>query len=203
MEFKNKKDITEEELNLFYTNKYVSIDTETTGLNFLEDQLCTIQLFSENIAILIRFDPNAEYKRLKELFTSSEVVKIFHNAVFDVSFLMQNLNLNNFQNIVCTKISSKIVNGLTHKNSLKPLLKEYLNIDISKNMQLSDWSSDILSKNQIEYAIDDVRYLRDLWILLKNQLNEKGLCSIAEDAFSYIPSYIRLKQMGIDDIFVY
>lgn len=203
MEIKNRQDITEEELELFYTNKFVSIDTETTGLNFLEDQLCTIQLFSEKCAILIKYDPQVEYTRLEELFTSNKIVKIFHNAVFDVSFLMQNFNLHKFENIVCTKISSKIINGLNHNNSLKPLLKEYLNIDISKDMQLSDWTSDILSNNQIEYALNDVIYLQDLWVILKNQLNEKGLYSVAEDSFSFIPSYIKLRQMGIDNIFVY
>lgn len=203
MELIKNRDISEQELKLFCKCKYISIDTETTGLDFLNDKLCTIQLLCEEYAALIKYNPNIEYIKLKELLLNSEIIKIFHNAVFDVSFLMKNLNLQNFESIVCTKISSKLVNGLKHNNSLKFLIKEYLNVDISKEMQLSDWSSDVFTENQIEYAMNDVKYLYNLWCRLKEELNNKELYSIAEDTFKYIPSYIKLKRMGVDNIFVY
>ena len=127
------EDLSITEKEFFFKKQYVSIDTETTGLDYLHDKLCTIQLFCENYSIIIKFDTFQTYNNLKEILYCHEITKIFHNAVFDVSFLMKNLNMDSFGKIVCTKIASKIVNGLTHNNSLKPLLKEYLNIDINKS----------------------------------------------------------------------
>ena len=107
-----KTDISLGELHFFKECGYVSIDTETTGLNYKLDRLCTIQLYAENCGIIIQFSKTEMFNNLKKLFLSDQVIKIFHNAVFDVSFLMENLNLNSFGLLVCTKISSKIVNGL-------------------------------------------------------------------------------------------
>ena len=131
------------------------------------------------------------------------ILKIFHNAVFDVSFLMKNLNLKSFENLVCTKIASKIINGLDHNNSLKPLLKEYLNVEISKELQLSDWTRQTLSHEQMEYAMNDVKFLYDLWKLLENRLYEYKLNNIAYETFRYIPIYVKLVERGIENIFSY
>lgn len=124
-----------------------------------------------------------DYDNLKEILYSDKVTKIFHNAVFDVSFLMKNLNMDDFGKIVCTKIASKIVNGIGHNNSLKPLLKEYLNVEINKSEQLSDWSRSVLSDSQKEYAINDVKFLYRLWNKLYMELVDKGLEEIAVKCF--------------------
>ena len=121
-----EKDLSIKEKNFFFEMGYVCVDTETTGLSYLNDKLCTIQLFCEDYNIIIKFDKRQDYDNLKEILYSDKVTKIFHNAVFDVSFLMKNLNMDDFGKIVCTKIASKIVNGIGHNNSLKPLLKEKL-----------------------------------------------------------------------------
>ena len=133
-----EKDLSIKEKNFFFEIGYVCVDTETTGLSYLNDRLCTIQLFCEDYNIIIKFDKCQDYDNLKEILYSDKVTKIFHNAVFDVSFLMKNLNMDDFGKLVCTKIASKIVNGLEHNNSLKPLLKEYLNIEINKTFSDED-----------------------------------------------------------------
>jgi len=197
-------DLDNEELEWFLKNEYVCVDTETTGLDYKNDDLCIIQLYSEGISKLIRFDKkNSEYKNLRKLLESNEVLKIFHNAVFDVSFLMENLNMDRFGKIVCTKITSKLVNGLNHNNSLKPLLKEYLNVEISKDEQLSDWTRIMLSDEQIEYAINDARYLYDLWNRLHLQLVDLGMEELAETCFNFVSSYKKLTDKGINNIFSY
>ncbi len=196
-------DISEDEKLFFEKTGYVCVDTETTGLNYLENNLCTIQLFSEENSILIKFDETVTYNNLKALFYSDSVVKIFHNATFDVEFLMQNLEMDTFGKLVCTKIASKILHGLGHDNSLKSLLKEYLGIIISKEERLSDWSRAELSDNQIEYAINDVRYLYMLWNKLSQQLLDKGLEDVAIKSFEFVPVYKKLSDKGIDNIFVY
>lgn len=199
----SEKDLSTKEKDYLFEMGYVCIDTETTGLNYLKDELCTIQLFCEDFTVIIRFDKYQVYDNLKEVLYSKKVTKIFHNAVFDVSFLMKNLNMDNFGKLVCTKIASKIVNGLEHNNSLKPLLKEYLNIDINKSEQLSNWSKSVLSDSQKEYAINDVKYLYCLWNKLHIELVSMGLEEVAIKCFEFIPCYKKITDFGIENIFAY
>ena len=196
-------DLSLEEFELICSNKTIAVDTETTGLNFIEDKLCTIQINSRNFNTIIRFNSNIEYPNLTKILQNSEIEKIFHNAVFDVSFLMKNLMIENIDNIVCTKISSKIINGIKHNNSLKTLLKEYLDIEISKDLQLSNWEAKKLSNSQLEYAINDVCYLPQLWDELKRQLEKNNLLPMAKKIFDFIPTYVLLKMREIDNIFAY
>lgn len=199
----SEKDLSTKEKDYLFKVGYVCIDTETTGLNYLKDELCTIQLCCKDFTSIIKFDKYQAYDNLKEVLYSKKVTKIFHNAVFDVSFLMKNLNMDFFGKLVCTKIASKIVNGLEHNNSLKPLLKEYLNVDIDKSEQLSNWSKSVLSESQKEYAINDVKYLYCLWNKLHIELVNMGLEEIAIKCFEFIPCYKKITDFGIENIFAY
>lgn len=111
--------------------------------------------------------------------------------------------MDSFGKLVCTKITSKLVNGMSHNNSLKPLLKEYLNIEIDKSQQLSNWGIRSLSLEQRNYAINDVRYLLPLWENLYEELKNKGLENVAVNCFRFIPNYKKLLDMGINNIFNY
>ena len=88
-----EKDLTKKEKDFLVESGYVCIDTETTGLNYMNDKLCTIQLFCDEYSIIVRYNSCYDYENLKEVLYSKEVLKVFHNAVFDVSFLMKNLNI--------------------------------------------------------------------------------------------------------------
>lgn len=198
-----REDIPKEFFELCLCNKYVSVDTETTGLDYRIDELCTIQLYCDGQAIIIQYDSRKEFEYLKELFMSDKITKVFHNAVFDVGFLMKNLELDEFRKIVCTKISAKLIRGLEHKNSLKNLLEEYLEVEVDKSLQLSNWSVGELTEEQKKYAINDVKYLYNLWEELEKQLCEKDMCEVASKCFEFIPIYIKLMNRNISNIFIY
>jgi ribonuclease D len=199
---KGKSDLTIEELIGLNNSKYIAIDTETTGLSALKDKLCTIQIYNGYLGYLFNFDSSVNYVNLKKILCNPNIVKVFHNAIFDVNFLVSNLDIK-VDNIVCTKISSKIINGLESDNSLKGLIKKYLKIDINKNQQLSDWGKIDLSKEQIEYAMNDVKYLYNLWLCLEQILIDDKLLDVAYQCFKYIPTYITLHNKGIENIFTY
>lgn len=196
-------DITEEFFEICAVNGYVCVDTETTGLDYRTAALCTIQLYCNEYAIIIQFETQKNYEILRELMLSDEITKVFHNAVFDVSFLMKNLELDYFGKLACTKISAKLIHGLEHKNSLKNLLKEYLKIEIDKSQQLSDWTVDELTEEQKHYAINDVKYLYELWIELEKKLYEKKIYKLAIKCFEFVPNYTKLTDKNIDNIFAY
>ena len=144
----------------------ITIDTETLGLNVKRDRLCLIQLRNESNkkVYLIQFDQNissANSKNIKSLMEDKSLTKIFHYARFDMAVLKENLNIN-VKNIFCTKIASKLTRTYSSRHGLKDLVKEILNIELDKTEQTSDWSQKKLTKQQIQYAMNDVLYLSDL-----------------------------------------
>lgn len=200
---KGFNDLTKNELSELLKSNYISVDTETTGLDALHDKLCTIQIYNKEMGFLFKFNENNSYTNLKELLFFSTIKKIFHNAVFDVGFLMQNFKQDNFHDIICTKISSKIANGLEINNSLKGLVKRYLNVELNKEYQLSNWADQALTSGQIEYAMNDVKYLYDLWLCLQIELEAKDQMNLALKCFEFVPTYIKLSNMGLTNVFRY
>ena len=75
----------------------------------------------------------------------------------------------NVKNIFCTKVASKLTRTYSSKHGLKDLVKEILNIELDKNEQTSDWGKKKLTKQQIQYAMNDIVYLSKL----KNDMEEK------------------------------
>jgi len=153
----------------------ISIDTETLGLNIKRDRLCLVQLRNESNKkiYLIKFDSKPltkNSKNLKILMENKSLTKIFHYARFDVAILKENLNIN-VKNIFCTKVASKLTRTYSSKHGLKDLVKEILNIELDKNEQTSDWGKKKLTKQQIQYAMNDILYLSKL----KNDMEEKLL----------------------------
>ena len=153
----------------------ISIDTETLGLNIKRDRLCLVQLRNESNKkiYLIKFDSKPfikNSKNLKILMENKSLTKIFHYARFDVAILKENLNIN-VKNIFCTKVASKLTRTYSSKHGLKDLVKELLNIELDKHEQTSDWGKKKLTKQQIQYAINDILYLSKL----KNDMEEKLL----------------------------
>ena len=74
------------------------------------------------------------------------------------------------QNIYCTKIASKIARTYTDKHGLKDLVKEIIGVDMSKQMQSSDWGAEKLSDKQLKYAAADVVYLHKIQLELNKML---------------------------------
>ena len=66
------------------------------------------------------------------------------------------------QPVYCTKIASRLSRTYTDRHGLKDLVREVLNIDLSKQQQSSDWGADALSEAQLAYAASDVLHLHAL-----------------------------------------
>ena len=66
------------------------------------------------------------------------------------------------QPVYCTKIASRLTRTYTDRHGLKDLVREVLNIDLSKQQQSSDWGAADLSEAQLAYAASDVLHLHGL-----------------------------------------
>lgn len=187
----------------------ITIDTETLGLNIKRDRLCLIQLRNESNkkVYLIKFDKDmspANSKNIKSLLEDKSLTKIFHYARFDMAVLKENLNIN-VRNVFCTKIASKLTRTYSSKHGLKDLVKEILNVELDKTEQTSDWSQKKLTKQQIQYAMNDVIYLSDLKKNLEAKLLEAKRLKTFKSIMNFLDTRVELDLMGWEntDIFAH
>lgn len=184
----------------------VAIDTETLGLNYFRDRLCLAQLSSgDGTCHAVQFAPGPYHApNLKRLLSDPGVTKIFHYARFDMAMFQRHLGVVTAP-VYCTKIASRLVRTYTDKHGLKDLVKELLNVDLSKEQQSSDWGAPDLSEKQLAYAANDVAYLHRLKDVLDGMLAREGRTQIARSCFDFLPTRVALDLAGWEatDIFAH
>lgn len=175
----------------------VAIDTETMGLDPHRDRLCVVQLSPGDGSadvVQIPADSNAA-PNLTRLLADPGVTKIFHYARFDMAVLKHRFGVVTGP-VYCTKIASKLVRTYTDRHGLKDLVRELLNVDLSKQQQSSDWGGEVLSQAQLDYAASDVLYLHDLKRHLDRMLRREGRTELADECFRFLKTRIELDLLG-------
>lgn len=184
----------------------VAIDTETMGLDPHRDRLCVVQLSpGDGSADVVQIPADVNTApNLVKLLGDPNVTKIFHYARFDVAVLKNRFGVVTGP-VYCTKIASKLVRTYTDRHGLKDLVRELLNVDLSKQQQSSDWGGETLSQAQLDYAASDVLYLHDLKRHLDRMLRREGRMELAEECFRFLKTRIELDLRGWDetDIFAH
>ncbi|HEY8269089.1 MAG TPA: ribonuclease D [Xanthobacteraceae bacterium] len=184
----------------------VAIDTETLGLNPLRDRLCVVQLSagdgSADVVQMPVGDTSAP--NLVRLLSDPKRLKLFHYARFDLAVLFKSFGVMP-QPAYCTKIASRLARTYTDRHGLKDLVKELLNVDLSKQQQSSDWGAETLTEAQVAYAASDVLHLHALRERLDEMLAREGREELAEACFRFLPTRVRLDLGGWaeEDIFAH
>ncbi len=198
-------DIKDNDLKRMLNQKLVAIDCEMTGLNPHKDKLCLVQVFDGSSTVnFVKTDDWKNSTNLKILLESEKVLKIFHFAVMDCSFLTINLHCH-IKNVYCTKIASKLGNPNRGKHSLAYLVKEFLDVDLDKTTRETNWCTDNLTEEQIVYATQDVLYLIKLRNHLEEQITNQGklttggsLPQIDNHLQNLVPDLVQLLLNGWD-----
>ena len=184
----------------------VAIDTETMGLNPHRDRLCVVQMSNgDGTADVIQIPKDhGDAPNLKSLLANPKITKIFHFARFDLAALTNALGVMP-QPVYCTKIASRLTRTYTDRHGLKDLVREVLNIDLSKQQQSSDWGSPALSEAQLAYAASDVLHLHGLRERLDGMLAREGRTELAQACFDFLPFRAKLDLGGweAEDIFAH
>lgn len=203
MKVKIHKNDLPNNLNL---GKIIAIDTETMGLDYKRDPLCLVQISSGNDEVhLIQINRKTfKADNLKKILEDNDIKKIFQFARFDLAVLNYYLKAD-INNVYCTKIASKIGRTYTDKHGLKDLCKELLNIDLSKQMQSSDWGAENLTEQQVNYAASDVLYLHKIKEELDKILIRENRMELAEHCFKFLKHRVTLDLAGWNnqDIFAH
>jgi ribonuclease D len=192
-----------------YTDS-VAIDTETMGLDPHRDRLCLVQMSNGDGSADVVQIPKGHAKdhaaapNLKALLANPRIIKIFHFARFDLAALYNAFGVMP-QSVYCTKIASRLSRTYTDRHGLKDLVRELLNIDLSKQQQSSDWGSQTLSEAQLAYAASDVLHLHALRERLDAMMAREGRLELAQACFEFLPTRARLdlQGWGAEDIFAH
>ena len=182
----------------------VAVDTETMGLRPERDRLCLVQLSAgDGDCHLVRFRGD-EYRapNLVRLLSDPAIEKVFHFARFDLAILRRYLSVV-CDSIYCTKIASKLARTYTDRHGLKDLCQELLGIDLSKQMQNSDWGAPELSEAQLSYAANDVLHLHRLRERLDAMLEREGRTALASACFAFLPQRVELDLAGWADVDIF
>jgi ribonuclease D len=186
--------------------KSVAIDTETMGLHPHRDRLCVVQLSNgDGSADVVQIPVgHTEAPNLKTLLGDPKIVKIFHFARFDLAALYNAFGVMP-EPVYCTKIASRLTRTYTDRHGLKDLVREVLNVDLSKQQQSSDWGAQSLSDAQLAYAASDVLHLHGLRDRLDAMLAREHRTELAQACFQFLPTRAKLDLAGWaeEDIFAH
>ena len=182
----------------------VAIDSETMGLVLGRDPLCVVQLSAgDGDAHLVQLQrPLYDAPNLKRLLADPGVLKIFHFGRFDIAMFLLHLKVLTAP-VYCTKIASRLVRTYTDRHGLKDLLRELLNVDISKAQQSSYWGAATLTPEQVAYAASDVTHLHALKSRLDTMLEREGRTELAAACFGFLPHRAALDVAGWPDVDIF
>lgn len=177
----------------------IGLDTETTGLDPHTSKLRLIQLATPQTSYVIdcfRFTPE-QLKPILDLLVSPHPIKIAHNAKFDAKFLMRHCGVR-LGGIFDTYLASRLVSAgdENHRHGLEPVANRYLDLQLDKAPQTSDWSRE-LSEYQLEYAARDAQVLLPLRERLMAKLDEMDLLVAAQLEFDCVLSIAALELAGV------
>jgi len=179
----------------------IAVDGEFMGLNVKRDPLCLIQISSGNSdAHIVQLDRKTyNAPNLIKILADSKITKIFHFGRADMAHIKHYLKTET-NNILDTKIASKLARSYSDNHSLKTLIKEFINVDISKQFQNSDFGGD-LTPSQLKYCANDVIYLHKIHSELEKILIRENRIEIYHNCLKFLKTRVDLDlSMFRDDI---
>ena len=170
----------------------IAVDGEFMGLNVKRDPLCLIQISTGNSdAHIIQLNrKNYIAPNLSKVLSNESITKIFHFGRADIAHIKYYLKIDT-KNILDTKIASKLARSYSDSHSLKTLIKEFMNIDVSKQFQSSDFGGE-LSSAQLKYCANDVIYLHKIHEELNKILIREKRIDLYNDCLKFLKTRVDL-----------
>ena len=170
----------------------LAVDGEFMGLNVRRDPLCLIQISTGNLdAHIVQFDrENYSAPNLSKILNDEKITKIFHYGRADIAHIKYYLKTDT-NNILDTKIASKLARSYSDNHSLKTLIKEFANVDVSKQFQSSDFGGNLTSA-QLKYCANDVIYLHKIHDELIKILKRENRIQLYMDCLKFLKTRVDL-----------
>ena len=185
--------------NINFQNTTLAVDSEFMGLQVRRDPLCLIQVSSGNSdAHIVQLDRESyNAPNLVKILADKNIKKLFHYARSDLTHIKYYLKTD-VNNIECSKIKSKLARTFSDSHSLKTLIKEFANVDVSKQFQTSDFGGE-LSQGQLKYCANDVIYLHKIHSELDKILEREKRMDLYHECIKFLNTRIKLDLMEFKD----
>ncbi|HCC33960.1 MAG TPA: DNA-directed DNA polymerase [Clostridiales bacterium] len=176
----------------------VGVDVETTGLDPISDRLRLLQLATDECVWVVDCW-QAGIEPAGDLLADPQVLKVFHNAAFDLRFLMAaDLDVSEVR-LFDTMLAGQLLScgqPPSDGHSLAALASRYLGVALDKTLQSSSFAG-ALSAGQIAYSAADAAVLLPLATELSGLLRKLGLGKAAALEFSAVPALADMEQAGL------
>ena len=182
--------------------RIIALDTEASSFHRYRERVCLVQLSTRNSTWLI--DPLSlqELGNLGSMLSDPGMEVVIHDADYDLRILARDHGIR-VENVFDTLIAAELLNE--PEIGLASLLKKYQGLQVDKKFQKADWSKRPLPVPMLDYAAGDTSHLIAVRDILKEQLQEKGRWSWAEEEFALLsdapfqlagsdePAFLRMK----------
>lgn len=176
---------TTEQLQLFIEKigdvNWIALDTEFLRERTYYAKLCLIQLEANGHRSCIDPLKISDLEPLIKLLNDKSIIKVFHAAHQDLEILMQ-LSGNVPAPIFDTQVAAAVL-GYGDQMGYARLIEHMLNTPLSKTQSRTDWTRRPLKQSQLEYAIDDVRYLAQIYPMMLDELQSKNRLNWLDNDF--------------------
>jgi ribonuclease D len=179
----------------------LAVDTETTGLDARSSTIQVVSLAVPGKSVVLTIEGGLRPQALASLLENNSIPKIFHNALFDVTFIKAQWKYL-VEPIFCTKVAARLA-GVSRNPTLQCLTEQLLGVSMDKSTRMSDWTTRPLSEAQAAYASEDVVHLHDLQRVLSWMLADAGQTSLFERCMAFINSRAELDLEQLGDVFTY
>ena len=160
--------------------EFLCVDTEFMRESTFYSQLCLIQVATPDSETII--DPLADGIDLTgfmDLLFDPNIVKVMHSARQDVE-IFYDIAQKVVRPLFDTQIAAMAL-GFGDSVGYTSLVKGRLDVNLDKGARFTDWSRRPLTERQLQYAINDVTYLRDMYPGIRDELAERGRTSWVEE----------------------
>lgn len=172
----------------------VAVDTETTALSPFDGRLRLLSLAVPDESFVVDVFDVQDLSVLAPVFAAPKPFKVLHNAKFDLRWLHHHHGLV-LNGLFDTMLASQLL-GEHHEHSLEGVARKYLDVQLDKSQQVSDWSRE-LTEAQLIYAARDAEVLLPLRQALRPRLVDAGLTRVAKLEFDVAPVVAAMENIGV------
>lgn len=171
-------------------SKIVGVDIETTGLDCFKDRIRLIAVYGDDFSYV-----GDKLQEVEDILSDSTVLKVFHNALFDVSFLkVAGIEVVNYSD---TLVMSQIIDNYVVFNTLDYLAKKYLNIELDKKLQHSQNWQDELTQEHLDYCLKDAAVTLKVFRVLYDLIINRYLFPTYQTEIATLPCIVELRTNGM------
>lgn len=168
----------------FQNSRFLCIDTEFHRETTYYPELALIQLGNDQHSVCIDPLPLKDFEPLLRLFRNPDIIKVFHAAGQDLEIFHHDFNCLP-DPIFDTQIAATLL-GYGEQIGYAALVKTCLDVDLDKSQTRTDWMKRPLSDKQLEYAVNDVRYLAQLFPDMEQKLQQLGRLDWLSEDFALL-----------------